>query len=238
MLLHKLLHISRLCIHLAFHIADCFKLPVPEHTLIMNETAVIPLTEETAHGLNTGSCVRLISAGPEENRRMVLIPLQHGSCPVHHTGLPFRPVSRHIPGRLAPSHLLPGAMAFQIRLIHQIDTVLIAQLIPPRLIRIMAGPHRIDIMLLHKPNIPQHVFFGNGSSPVRIEFMAIDSVKHQTSAVQTHDAVLHLKPSKSHRLPYCLCSPAILQHSNLQLIQIRLLCTPRLHRLQKLLLKL
>ena len=79
---------------------------------------------------------------------MVFIPLHHGSGTVYGTVPPLRQTARHIPGGLAGPHLLPGAMAFQIRLVHQVNAVPVAEFIPKRLIGIMAGADRIDIVPL------------------------------------------------------------------------------------------
>ena len=147
-LLKKGLHIRRLCIHLALHIADVLVGPVPEHPLIVNQAAAIPLPEILAHGLYALPCIGLISTGPNENRGVILVPLQHGAAPVHGAGLPLLPASRHVPGGIAGHHFLPGSVGLQIGLVNHIEAVLVAELVPPGLIGIMAGPHRVDVVLL------------------------------------------------------------------------------------------
>ena len=104
-------HILRFGVHLAFHIADPLKLPVPEHALIVDQPGRIPVLKKPGHGKDVLPCVRLVPAGPYKDSRMVLVPLHHGSGPVHHTFLPLGQTSRHVPGRLAGPHLLPGTVA-------------------------------------------------------------------------------------------------------------------------------
>ena len=124
------LHLRRLCVHAALHITGLIEFTVPEDALIVNQPGWIPLLKILRHGENIFARVRLISTGPDQDGRMVLIPLQHGLCAVHHALLPLRKASRHVPGRLTGPHLLPGAMTLQIRLVDQIDPVFITELIP------------------------------------------------------------------------------------------------------------
>ena len=51
------------------------------------------------------------------------------------------------------------AMRFQISLSHYIDTILVAQIIPIRVIWIMTSSNAIDIELLHDLNVLHHTFF-------------------------------------------------------------------------------
>ena len=77
---------------------------------------------------------------------MVLVPLEHGPGPVHHTRPPLRQAPRHIPAGVNPARLLPGAVALQIGLVHHIDAVFVAQMIPSCLVGIVAGADRIDVV--------------------------------------------------------------------------------------------
>ena len=90
---------------------------------------------------------------------MVLITFKIRSGAVHYRFLPLRHRTRYIPGGLCVTHLLPGAVAFQIRLRHHIDSGFIAQSVPFLAVRIMTGSDRIDIVSFEAGNIPFHVFY-------------------------------------------------------------------------------
>ena len=191
---------GRFRIHSALHITDPVKFPVPEYPFVMNQSGRISLAEELTHCQNILPCIGFITAGPNQNRGMVFIPLQHGTCPVHNRLLPFRQRSRYIPGRFPCTQLLPGAMTLQIRLINQIDSIFITQFIPAALIRIMGSSHCIDIILFQNSDIGKHILFRDRSAPLRIKFMPVDAPEENSFSIQAHDPINHLKIAESHRL--------------------------------------
>ena len=165
----------RLGIHPALHIADMAVCAVPEHALIVYQPGLVIPMKILRHRLYILSRIGFVSTGPDQDARMVLIPLEHRLRPVKDSAPPLGKVSRHMTGWVACPHLLPGAMAFQVGLIHQIDAVFIAQAIPQTLVWIMGCPYGIDIMLLQEPGIPQHILPGNGASSSGIKFMTVNS---------------------------------------------------------------
>ena len=84
-------------IHLAFHIAGVVVSPVMENSFIMDQTGRIFSAEELRHFKNVLSSKRLVAAGPDQDRRMVLISLVHRVGTVQHHIQPFRPVAGHYP---------------------------------------------------------------------------------------------------------------------------------------------
>ena len=189
-------HLFGRCIHTAFHIADFIKLPVPEHALIMNHPGRVLFMEIPAHGQDTGSGIGFIAAGPPQDAGMVLIPLQHGRSPVHHTGLPLRQASRNVPGWFTSAHFLPGSMAFQVCLIHDIDSVFIAKPVPEALVRIMAGAHRIDVVALEDFDVTAHILGRDGAAPSGIPLMAVHAIDDDAFTVHQHDLILDFKTAE------------------------------------------
>ena len=53
----------------------------------------------------------------------------------------------------------------------------------------MAGADSIDVVALHKTDIPEHIFFGNYSAALCVPLVAIDTLENYSLAVQTHNAV-------------------------------------------------
>ena len=225
--LQILFDLRRLRIHPGLHITDPVKLPVPEYSLVMHQTAAVMLMEEPGHFQNILACIGLISTGPDQHRRMIFVPLEHRFCPVHNTGLPLRKRARHIPGGITCPVLLPASVCLQIRLINQIDPVFIAQPVPQVLVRIVGSPHRIDVVPLHEPDIPQHVFLRHRASASHIELMAVDASEDDPLPVQAHDAVLHLEAAESHGFSRDLFHfSRFIFHIQVQTVQVRFFCTP------------
>ncbi|MNM59044.1 hypothetical protein D3C81_702880 [compost metagenome] len=118
-------NICRFGIHPALHIAGIIKLAVVKHALIMNQPGVVALAEIIRNIQNDFARIRFIAAGPDQDGGMVLVPFQHGNRAVHDNIMPFRLVSRNIPGRLDGAHLLPGTMRLQVHLIHYVHAIFI-----------------------------------------------------------------------------------------------------------------
>ena len=190
-------HLPGRGVHTALHIADFIEFPVPVHTFVVHKPGGVLFMEIPAHSQDTGSCIGFISAGPPQYTWVVLIPFQHGYGPVHHAVLPLRQASRHIPGRLALSHLLPGTMAFQVRLIHNINAVLITEAVPQALIGIVAGAHRVDMAALQDFYILSHILPGDGPSRPGVPLMAVYTVDNNAFPVEKHNFVLYLKTAES-----------------------------------------
>ena len=89
---------------------------------------------------------------------MVLIAFEHRLCTIDDRSQPFRLVARHGAFHIKAIHLLPRAMRFEVRFIDDVQTVAVAQLIPRGAVRIMAGTHGIDVILLHHACVIFHFF--------------------------------------------------------------------------------
>ena len=220
-----------LCIHSALYIADFIKLSVPRHALIVHQSGIVPFLKETAHGKNILTCIGLISTGPYKNTGVVFVPLQHISGSVYHTVLPLRKTARHIPGRFAGSHFLPGTMTFQIGLVNEINSIKITQLIPKSLIRIVTGTDCVNVVALHKQNVPHHVFSRDCPAFVHVKLMPVDSFKDQPFPIEAHDTVQQLEPSKANDLGNGLNHiPLRIFYKKIQGIAVRILSRPGLRQ--------
>ena len=189
-------HLPGRSVHAALHIADFIEFPVPVHAFVVHQSGRILFMKIPANGQDTGSCIGFISAGPPQYAGVVLIPFQHGYGPVHHAVLPLRQASRHIPGRLALPHLLPGAVALQVRLIHDINAVLITETVPQALVGIVAGAHRVDMAALQDFYILSHILFRDRPSRPGVPLMAVYTVDNDALPVEKHNFVLYLKTAE------------------------------------------
>ena len=77
----------------------------------------------------------------------------------------------------------------------------------------MTGPDRIDVVAFHKPDIPHHIFFGNGTASSNIEFMTVDPPEHNPFSIEAHQTVFHFETAESHLLRNDLF------HSSLLIVQ-------------------
>ena len=79
---------------------------------------------------------------------MVFVLLHHSDCPFQKQAGPARGMGER-------SHQPVG---FKVAFTNQKQAVLIAQVVPFRAVRVMAGAHGVDIHTLHLPDLFQHLF--------------------------------------------------------------------------------
>ena len=77
-------------------------------------------------------------------------------------------------------------MAFQIGLILQVDAVLVAQVIPVRVARIVRVTYVVDVTALHQHDFHLHLFRSDGVTRIRVDFLAVH-------AFQLHRLVIHVE---------------------------------------------
>ena len=91
-------------------------------------------------------------------------------------------------------------MAFQVGLVNEIDTVPVTKLVPQALVWIVGSPYRIEVVLLHKTDVPEHIFPGDGTATAAVEFMPIHTPEQDPLAVEKHQTIFHFKAAETHIL--------------------------------------
>ena len=158
MFFEKLLDCVHRRVHLTFHITGRIVASVMAHAFIMHQPIRIHFPEKACHLVDYFSAKRFVSTGPDKNRRMIFISLITGVHTIQHDIHPLFFVIRYdqIPVRFSTFVLFPASMGLQIIFRDQIKAINITQLIQIRIVRIMTGTDRIDIVLLHRANIFYH----------------------------------------------------------------------------------
>ena len=114
-------------------------------------------------------------------------------------------------------------MALIVSLIDDIETQLVAELIKPGHIGIMAGPDRVEVIRLDHLQIPQRLFQRAHSSRHRIGFVAVDTPELNGRSVQRDHQISHFHPSESD----FLCNDFFARVHD-QRVQDGILCVPEL----------
>ena len=80
-------------------------------------------------------------------------------------------------------------MRFQIRLVDEVDAILVAQIVPARVVGIVASADGVDIEALHENDVFDHAL-GRESAPVlRVMLMAIDAAQADGLAIHAQAAI-------------------------------------------------
>ena len=192
----------RRSVHLAFHVTAAIVAAVIKHALIMHQSRGILSAELLRHLIDDLAAEGLIAAGPDQDRRMVLVSLIHGIGTVKQVCHPLFSVTGNdeIPG-VFPAYIgIPGTVGLHISLIDHIQSVTVTQLIQERVIRIMAGADGIDIVPLHGNDVLFRLLEGHCTAVQRTEIMAVRTLEYDPLPVQVHHTVFHLKAPEAYRL--------------------------------------
>ena len=199
-------------IHLAFHVTGIRIRSVMEDAFIMDQAFRIQLPEALRHLMDHAAAKGFISAGPDQDGRMVLVPLITALDPVQQHVLPFNMVAGQDFRPVLKAALIqgPAAVGFHIVLGDHIDAVLIADPVQGASVGIMGGPDRVYIILFHGDHILQGLLSADGPAPVAGKLMAVDTFEDDPLPVQAHDPVLHFESAEAHFLQDHLLQAAVL----------------------------
>ncbi|MNC41666.1 hypothetical protein D3C75_904410 [compost metagenome] len=123
---------------------------------------------------------------------MVFVPLHHPDCPFHKGFLPIGMVGQGMEASRLPGAGVHHTVAFQIRLVHHIEAVLVAQVEEPGIIGIVGGADGVDIMRFHHIQVLDHVVQRDGLPKLRMGVMTVHTLQLDRFAVHGEDPVLDL----------------------------------------------
>ena len=95
-------------------------------------------------------------------------------------------------------------VSLKVSLINHIHSVPIAEFIQIRVIRIVAGPDRVEVVLLHKSDISLHIFSGDCLSGILIMVVPVDSVEFHRDSVDKKLLTVDAYVTESHPAAACL----------------------------------
>ncbi len=147
-----LLNLGNRIVHGRDHVRGLGIAGVVVHALVVDKAVGIERPEEVCLVPDHGAPVGFVPAGPDQNRRMVLVPFIHGPGPVEdHTPvvLPVAGNGVGIPSLFLPDGV-PDAVGFHICLINNVEPQDVRQPVEGRLVRVMGSADGVDIVPLHR----------------------------------------------------------------------------------------
>ena len=233
MLGEELAHARHRGVHLALHVAGFVIAAVMDNALVMHKAGIVELLKLLAHVKQDRAAEGLVAQGPDDDGRMVLVALIAGVDAVEHHALPLFVVARHriLIRILLRAQQLPRAVRFEVILRDDIQAQLVAQVIQPGVIGIMARAYGVDVVALHDQQVALHLIAGNRTAGFSTEVMAVSALEDDALAVEVHDAVDQLKAAEAHTLMSDFDQLIAIHDSNLKGIEVRLLAAPELRRL-------
>mmetsp|Transcript_29326 Transcript_29326/g.84276 ORF Transcript_29326/g.84276 Transcript_29326/m.84276 type:complete len:516 (-) Transcript_29326:388-1935(-) len=192
--------------------------------LVLHYTRLVPAFQPHERAVMVDPVPRLVRERPKENARVVLVALNEARHP-RHVGL--------APKRVVPQGLVPleaAPMALDVRLAHDVQAVLVAQLVPKGVVGVVRAPDGVEVVGFHHPDVLQHRAPADDVPGVRVMLMAVDAADGERAAVQQEPALPDLDRPETHGDSQRLIHIRALGRRALQAqhqgVQVRLLGAP------------
>ena len=154
---------------------------------------------------------------------MVPVARHHARRAVHIRVPPLRIVRQSVARDVV-------AVRLQIGLVYDVQPVLIAQRVPPAVVRVVAGAHAVDVVRLHQRDVADHRLHAHHRPQLFVELVPVDAAQLHGHSVDQQPAALRLHRPEPHvqTLHFRRVALVVLQHHQ-QRVQIRLFRRPRVH---------
>ena len=113
---------------------------------------------------------------------------------------------------------------------YDIESVLVAKVVPDRVIGIVTGTHSVDIQLLHQLYVLNHTLTCHHITTIRVHLMTVSSLEENRLAIDQHLCILDFNLAETNLERDSLDSLARLGilHMNIEIIEVRSLSRPLL----------
>ena len=158
----------------------------------MDEARRVSLAEVLTHHVEVLAAAGLVAAGPDQDGSVVLVALKHGFRAVEDDILPLLVVIRQRlldDVALAVAH--PGAVRLEVRLIDDVKTVAVAELVDVARVRVMRAAQRIDVVLLHDDDVLLDLRRICRAAAVAVKLVAVRALEDDALAVELHEPIVH-----------------------------------------------
>ena len=178
-------------VHPAAHV-DARFIHVPG-LLVMPGAILRILVQHPFHALGIG--IAFHQDGAQDLRVLIFVaqaPHDDGSVvsvPAHHAVFP---VDDGLAQVFRQALVLGGhvGVALDVGLVHHIDAVFVAQVIPVGVVGVMAGAYGIDVVFQHDPDILLHYLFRNGIAVFRVGLMPVHAPEGNGLSVDADQVVI------------------------------------------------
>ena len=173
--------------------------------LVVSQPRGVEVLDPEERRLEGAAVGALVAGGPGDDAGAVLLAVDAqphavdgGLGPLRVVGDGLVPVlDLVVPGWVGQEAAL-GAVALVVGLGHDVEAVLVAQLVEARVVGVVGAAHRVDVVLLHQAQVPQHVLQVDDGPGGRVGVVPVDAAQGDGPAVEVHDGVAHLDLADAH----------------------------------------
>ena len=145
----------------------------------MKETRIVDAADPSGHRVLIETVACLVAEGPEDDGRMVFVPLDHVHGAVEEGVRPTRVVAK----------ISVVVMGLQIRFIYKVYAVFVAEVVPIRVVWIVRRADGVEIELLEELDVLHHRLARDGLAVAFVEIMAVDAFDENRLAVHKQLAI-------------------------------------------------
>ena len=173
--------------------------------LVVGQPRGVELLGPEERRLEGAAVGALVAGGPGDDAGAVLLAVDAqphavdgGLGPLRVVGDGLVPVlDLVVPGGVGQEAAL-GAVALVVGLRHDVEAVLVAQLVEARVVGVVGAAHRVDVVLLHQAQVPQHVLQVDDGPGGRVGVVPVDTAQGDGPAVEVHDGGAHRDFADAH----------------------------------------
>ncbi|MNC03620.1 hypothetical protein D3C75_510330 [compost metagenome] len=186
---------------------------------VLDRAARIGPFDPLVHGVVGRAIAGFVAQGPDDDAGVVEVPRHHAGDPLQEGVAPG--------GILRQPPHGGHAVGLQVRLVHHVEAEPVTQSIELGMVGVVGAAHRVEVVLLHQPQILLHGGRGHHMAQGGIVFVAIGAANEQRLAVDPQQAALDLHRPKTHVMGLALDGLVLLvQQGQGQSIQMRRLGAP------------
>ena len=182
---------------IGIHGAEDIRLTLDASTLILYRTGLIVSLYPIVSLLEVRTIASLVTQTPNDNAGVVLIG-------THVTLLTLDVSLLKVRTNRQGLILVTHTMCFEVRLGSKVETILIAKIVPARIVGIVASTNGIDIQVLHNLDILNHALYRNDVTTIGVEFVAIGTLNQNRLSVNEQLSTLDLDMTETDFLSYSL----------------------------------
>ncbi|MPM09841.1 hypothetical protein SDC9_56164 [bioreactor metagenome] len=181
-------------------------------SFVVNGTGGVVPPQPAGTGVLVVTVPGLIAQRPDNDRGVVVVTPDHPLHPFEETGGPH----------FITADTVVICVGLYIGLVHDIQAVAVAQLVPDAVVGIMAGAHGIEVVLLHQPDILHHALDRQRLGHILVVLVTVHTLDQHALAVDQKLSFGNLHPPQADWK-----SPVLIIKREADIIQCRLLAAPK-----------
>ncbi len=170
------LHLGRGLVHLGADVADAG----PVVALVLDDAGGVVGLDPVVHGDERAAAARLVAEGPDDDRGVVLVSVDHVLGARHAC---LRPLG------VVAGVVLVDAVGLQVGLVDEVQAVLVGEFVPDGVVGVVRGADRVHVQPLDHLDVPDQLGAGEGGAALGVHLVAVGAAQRDGLAVDAHQAV-------------------------------------------------